>query len=57
MKDTIVAFICALVVLPCQAQIITIDNDAPADFNNTQVAIKGPNDGDVIEVKLGTETD
>lgn len=56
-KDRIVAFICLLAVLPWQARIITVDNDGPADFNHTQAAIKDPDDGDIIEVNLGTETD
>jgi hypothetical protein len=56
-KGTIVVFIFLLVALPCHARIITVDDNGPADFNNTRVAIKDTNDGDIIRVNLGTETD
>ncbi|MCX5637610.1 MAG: right-handed parallel beta-helix repeat-containing protein, partial [Planctomycetota bacterium] len=39
--------------IPCQARIITVDDDGPADFNNIQSAIDDTNDGDTIIVKKG----
>jgi len=38
------------------ARIITVDNDAPADFNNIQAAIDDANDGDTVEIQPGTYT-
>jgi len=38
------------------ARIITVDDDAPADFNNIQAAIDDANDWDVVEIKPGTYT-
>jgi len=38
------------------ARIITVDDDAPADFNNIQDAIDDATDWDVVEVKPGTYT-
>jgi len=40
----------------CGAEIITVDDDAPADFNNIQAAIDDSNDGDIIEVRPGIYT-
>jgi len=45
-----------LLVIPCQGQIITVDDDGPADFNNIQAAIDDSSNGDIIEVKPGTYT-
>jgi hypothetical protein len=58
-KYPTVAFIFLLVVLPCQAQIITIDDDGPVDFNSTKAAVRdrNDNDGDITEVGPRTETD
>jgi len=33
-------FICFLVVIPCQAKIIYVDDDGPADFNNIQTCVR-----------------
>jgi len=38
------------------ARIITVDDDAPADFNNIQAAIDDATEGDVVEIKPGTYT-
>ena len=43
-------------VIPCQARIITVDDNGPADFNNIQAAIDDANDGDEIVVAEGTYT-
>ncbi|MHC4745367.1 MAG: right-handed parallel beta-helix repeat-containing protein, partial [Planctomycetota bacterium] len=37
-------------------RIITVDDDAPADFNNIQAAIDDANDGDTVEIQPGTYT-
>jgi len=50
-----VAVVLTVAVL-CQARIITVDNDGPADFNNIQAAIDDANDGDTVEIQLGTYT-
>ncbi len=56
MKKTVAVFIWLLFAIACQAIIITVDNDEPADFNNIQAAINDSNNGDVIEVQPGTYT-
>lgn len=38
------------------ARIITVDDDAPADFNNIQAAINDADNGDTVEIKPGTYT-
>jgi len=38
------------------ARIITVDNDAPADFTNIQAAINDANHGDIVLVAPGTYT-
>lgn len=54
-KLTLLSF-CLLLVIPCQARIITVDDDEPADFNNIQAAINDANNGDIIEVQPGRYT-
>ena len=56
MKKLIFAFALVFSVIPCQARIITVDNDEPADFTNIQAAIDDSNNGDVVEVQPGTYT-
>ena len=56
MKRVIFILACIFLALPCGAEIITVDDDGPADFNNIQAAIDDANDGDIIEVKPGTYT-
>ncbi|MHC4333192.1 MAG: right-handed parallel beta-helix repeat-containing protein [Planctomycetota bacterium] len=53
MKYTVVAFICLLAFLPCEARVITVDDDGPADFHNIQAAINDSNHGDIIIVNEG----
>jgi len=38
------------------ARIITVDDDAPADFNDIQAAIIDANNGDTVEIQPGTYT-
>jgi len=56
MKNLAFFCICLLLAIPCPARIITVDDDAPADFNNIQAAIDDANNGDIVEVKPGTYT-
>ena len=56
MKKLIFVFIYLFLVIPCQARIITVDNDGQADFNNIQSAINDSNDGDTIIVADGIYT-
>jgi hypothetical protein len=56
MKKFVPVFIWLLFAIPCQARIITVDDDGPADFNNIQAAINDANDGDIIEVRPGIYT-
>jgi len=56
MKILIPAFICLFLAIPCQAEIITVDDDDPADFNNIQAAIYDANNGDEIIVADGIYT-
>jgi len=57
MAKLIPAFICMFLAVPCQARIIYVDDDVPADFNNIQAAIDDSNDGDIIEVQPGRYTE
>jgi len=43
-------------IQPVGARIITVDDDAPADFNNIQAAINDANDGDTVEIQPGRYT-
>lgn len=50
---SVIGFVCIVLAIPCQARLITVDDDGPADFNNIQDAIDDSNDGDVIMVYQG----
>ncbi len=54
MKTFIFALICILPVITSGGDIITVDDDGPADFNNVQDAINNSQDGDTIIVEPGT---
>jgi len=56
MKKMFLPFIWLLVVLPCHADIITVDDDAIADFNTIQSAIDAAQDGDTVLVRDGIYT-
>jgi len=56
MKRVILLVICVCSALPCEARVITVDDDGPADFENIQAAIDDANDGDTIIVNPGTYT-
>jgi len=49
------AVVLAMVSTAC-GRIITVDNNAPADFNNIQAAINDANDADTVEIQPGTYT-
>jgi outer membrane protein assembly factor BamB len=51
-KAVLILSLCLLTV-PCQAEIIIVDDDGPADFDNIQAAIDDSNDGDIIYVFPG----
>ncbi len=44
---------CFLMIVPCGAGIITVDDNGPADFNNIQAAIDAANSGETIVVQPG----
>jgi len=54
MKTLFLAFISVLLAVPCQAKIITVDDDGSVQFDNIQDAINFASDGDTIVVKPGT---
>jgi hypothetical protein len=54
MKKLILFSICLFLAVPCQARVITVDNNGPADFNNIQAAIDDANNGDTIIVCPGS---
>lgn len=56
MKKLIFSLSFLFVVIPCQARIITVDDDGPAEFINIQAAIDDANNGDVVEVQPGIYT-
>ncbi len=54
MRKFVFALICFLPVITSGGEIITVDDDGSADFNNIQSAINGSQDGDTIIVEPGT---
>ena len=44
---------CLFLPVLCRAEIITVDDDGPADFNSIQAAIDYSSDGDIIIVQPG----
>jgi hypothetical protein len=54
MKKLIFVLAYLLVVVPCTARTITVDDNGPADFNNIQAAINAAVDRDEIIVSIGT---
>ena len=54
MKNLTLVFICLLLAVPSQAEIIIVDDDWPYDFNNIQAAIDYSTNGDFIFVFPGT---
>lgn len=53
MRTSIFICTCLIFVIPSQAEIITVDEDGPADFNSIQLAIDDADDGDTIIVQQG----
>ncbi|MHC4719668.1 MAG: right-handed parallel beta-helix repeat-containing protein [Planctomycetota bacterium] len=56
MKYAILPLIWLFLVVPCAGEIIIVDDDWPADFNNIQAAIDYSANGDIIYVLPGTYT-
>jgi hypothetical protein len=56
MKRAILIIGCLLLAGLCRGEIIIVDDDDPADFNNIQAAIDDSNDGDTVYVFPGTYT-
>ncbi len=56
MPERILVLTLLLLAVPCRAEIIIVDDDGPADFNNIQAAIDDSNDGDTIYVQTGVYT-
>jgi hypothetical protein len=54
MKKLILGFAFLLAAIPCEARIITVDDDGPADFKIIQAAIDYCNDGDTVLIYPGT---
>jgi hypothetical protein len=54
MKKLIAVWTVLLVVTPCLARTLTVDDDGPADYSSIQAALDKSVDGDVIVVKPGT---
>jgi len=54
MKKLILGFAFLLVAIPCEARVITVDDDGPADFKIIQAAIGSANDGDTVLIYPGT---
>ena len=48
MKVSILLIVCLISVVPCAAEVITVDDDGPADFDNIQAAIDHSTSGDTI---------
>lgn len=46
-------FLCVLLTASCRAEVITVDDDGPADFNSIQAAINRTDQTDVIVVQPG----
>ena len=53
MKNLVYILILLFPYLSCGADIFTVDDDGPADFNNIQAAIDYSSDGDIIIVQPG----
>ena len=54
MNKLILVFACLVLAIPCQAQIINVDDDGPADFKIIQAAIDQCIDGDTVLLYPGT---
>jgi len=53
MRKLTILGLCFVLAGICHAQIITVDDDAPADFNSIQTAIDSASDGDIVIVQPG----
>ncbi len=53
MRLSVLAIAAVVLVMPCQARLITVDDDGPADFSSIQAAIDDANDFDVVVIQPG----
>ncbi|MHC4500975.1 MAG: right-handed parallel beta-helix repeat-containing protein, partial [Planctomycetota bacterium] len=56
MRKAVLILSWLLLAIPCQAEIIIVDDGGYGDFDNIQAAIDDSNDGDIIYVFPGTYT-
>ncbi|GAF81936.1 unnamed protein product, partial [marine sediment metagenome] len=56
MKNLILAFICLLLAIPCNAATITVNWDGSGDYTTIQAAIDDAYNGDVVIIAPGTYT-
>lgn len=54
MDRLIAVLIASVLIVPCAAEVITVDQTGPADYQSIQEAINNSQDGDTILVKPGT---
>jgi uncharacterized delta-60 repeat protein len=54
MRTLLLILVSLLFILPCQADVITVDDNEPADYNSIQDAIDNSTNSDLIEVRRGT---
>ena len=54
MDRLIAVLIACILIVPCAAEVITVDGAGPADYQSIQEAINNSQDGDTIVVKPGT---
>lgn len=54
MDRLIAVLIVSVLIVPCAAEVITVDQTGPADYQSIQEAINNSQDGDTIVVRPGT---
>ncbi|MHC4722180.1 MAG: putative Ig domain-containing protein, partial [Planctomycetota bacterium] len=57
MQKAFAVLFCLTAGIACGANIITVDDDGPADYTTIQAAIDASGNGDIVVVCLGTYTD
>ena len=56
MQRVFAVWLCLTLGVACRADIITVDDDGPADYTTIQAAIDASNNGDIVVVCPGTYT-